>query len=381
MVTEIFSTFLRAVSITFSALLLLVAAVNYHYDPANLFGDRTYEAGVARLLSEGKNVANITDYDERLLQKFFVERLEHRRDFLVLGSSRSMNIGPELFPGVTFFNASVSGASLEDYYAILQLYRERNLLPRLLVLGVDPWVLNRNSEQARWKSLEEEYHRSLPANSSGKAHSGTADSQRLSRLQQLVNIDYFRAALEASKRTDRGYYETNAMELDVNIRLADGTIAYRRDYAHRSSEEVAELARQQAARIPVYSLGGFRELDPEYAGRLESLIKQLHAEGVEVMLFLPPYQPDMYAALTRVGSPYRLVVDAETHLRHFAEQYRLTVWGSYDPDRTSCGRGDFYDEMHPRPACITKLFAGLQAAGGRQTQRATIQKHLQKVIE
>ena len=358
--TENFSTFLRAAGIVFAALLLLVAAVNYRYDPANLFGDRTYEAGVARLLSEGKNVANVTDYDERLLQKFLVERLKHRRDVLVLGSSRSMNIGPDLFPGATFINASVSGASIEDYYAILQLYRERNLLPRLVILGVDPWVLNRNSEQTRWKSLEEEYHRSRPAISPAKAPSGPADDQRLSRLQQLVNIDYFRAALEASRRTDRGYYETKAVELDVNIRLADGTIAYRRDYAHRSPEEVAELARQQAARPPVYSLGGFRELDPEYAKALEALIEQLHAEGVEVMLFLPPYQPDMYAALTRVGSPYRLVIDAESYLHRFAEQYRLPVWGSYDPERTTCGRGDFYDEMHPRPACIAKLFAGMQ---------------------
>jgi len=359
--TKTFPVFLCVAGAMFATLLMLVAGVNYHYDPANLFGDRTYEAGIARLLSEGKNVANITDYDERLLQKFFVERLKNRRDVLVLGSSRSMNLGPDLFPGMTFYNASVSGASLEDDYAILQLYREHNLLPRLVVLGVDPWVFNRNSEQTRWKSLEQEYRRSMYGNVLGTASSELAGDQRLSKLQQLVSFDYFRAALHAAHRADRDYYATNATELDVNMRLADGTITYNREHAHRSPEKVAEVAHQQAARIPIYSLGQFRELDAEYIKLLEAFIEHLCAEGIEVVLFLPPYHPDMYAAITHAGSPYRLVKDAEDYLRRFAGQQNLQVWGSFDPNITSCGRDDFYDEMHPRSTCVTKIFAGFSS--------------------
>lgn len=359
--TKTFPVFLCAAGAMFATLLMLVAGVNYHYDPANLFGDRTYEAGIARLLSEGKNVANITDYDERLLQKFFVERLKNRRNVLVLGSSRSMNLGPDLFPGMTFYNASVSGASLEDYYAILQIYREHDSLPRLLVLGIDPWVFNRNSEQTRWKSIEQEYRRGLYGNDPGAVTSVPASDQRISKLQQLVSFDYFLGALKVAHRVDRDYYATNATELDVNIRLADGTITYKRDYAHRSPEKVAEVAHQEAARVPIYSLGRFLELDPEYVKRLEAFIEHLRAEGTEVILFLPPYHPDMYAAITHAGSPYRLVKDAEVYLRYFAGQHNLQVWGSYDPGITHCGQGDFYDEMHPRPNCIAKLFEGFQA--------------------
>jgi len=359
-----FPVFLFAAGAMFTSLLVLVAGVNYHFDPANLFGDRTYEAGIARLLSEGKNVANITDYDERLVQKFFVERLNSRRDVLVLGSSRSMNIGSDLFPGMTFYNASVSGATLEDYYATLQMFRERNLLPRTLILGVDPWVFNRNSEQTRWKSLEPEYRRSLSSNVPGTAPSKNAIDQRLSRLQQLVSFDYFLGALRAAHRTDRDYYITTAAELDVNIRLADGTIIYKRDYAHRSPEIVAEVAHQQAARIPIYSLGQFRELDPEYVKRLEDLIEHLRHEGTEVILFLPPYHPDLYAAITQAGSPYRLAKDAEEYLRRFAGQQNLQILGSYDPGLTPCGRGDFFDEMHPVNLCIARLFAQFRMPPG-----------------
>ena len=271
-----------------------------------------------------------------------------------------MNLGPNLFPGMTFYNASVSGASLEDYYAILQIYREHHLLPKLLVLGIDPWVFNRNSEQTRWKSLEHEYRRSLYGNDPKAVSSIPASDQRQSKLQQLMSFDYFLASIKSAYRADRNYYVTNARELDVNIRLADGTITYNHEYAHRSPEEVAELAHHQAARVPIYSLGQFRELDPEYVKLLEVLIGRLRAEGVEVVIFLPPYHPDMYAAISHPGSPYQLVRDVEMYLRRFAGQHNLQVWGSYDPSRTPCGRGDFYDEMHPKPSCITRLFEGFK---------------------
>lgn len=344
----------------FAMLLIVVAGVNYHYDPAKLFGDYTYEAGIAKLLSEGKNVANITDYDERLVQKFFAERLHNHRDVLVLGSSRSMSLNPDLFPSMTFYNASVSGASLEDYYAILQVYEEHDLLPRLLVLGIDPWVFNRNSEQARWKSLEQEYRRSLYGINIKVPPSDVPSYKRLHKLQQLVSFDYFRAALNAAHRTNRNYYATNATELDVNIRLADGTIAYAHDYAHRTSEEVARITHQQAARVPIYSLGRFHELDSEYIELLKAFIKHLHTKDIEVILYLPPYHPDMYASIVHEGSPYQAVKDVEVYLRQFAAERNLQVWGSYDPNIIPCGRGDFYDEMHPKPSCITKLFKRVQ---------------------
>lgn len=352
---ESFSNFLYAAGAVFATLLMLVAVVNYYYDPANIFGDRTYEAGVARLLSEGKDVANVTDYDERLVQKFFVERLQSRRDVLILGSSRSMNLGSDLFPGMTFYNASVSGATLEDDYAILQIYREHHLLPKLLVLGVDPWVFNRNSEQTRWRSLEQEYRRSIQEENVDAVSSNSIGEQQIYKLKQLLSFDYFRAAVRVSHRADRDYYSTTARELDVNIRRADGTITYKRDFAHRSPEKVTEWVRQQTATVPLYSLGRFDELDTEYIRQFSDLILRLRAEGIEVMLFMPPYHPDMYAALTRAGGPYELVKDVELYLRRFAGEHNLLISGSFDPDRIHCGREEFFDEMHPRPNCVSRI--------------------------
>ena len=76
--------------------MLAVAATNYCVDPAQLFSGGNYEQGVADILLSGNNVANVSNYDERLLQKAYVNNLKRRNDVIVLGSSRSMQIKSHL---------------------------------------------------------------------------------------------------------------------------------------------------------------------------------------------------------------------------------------------------------------------------------------------
>ncbi len=356
--TSIFSRYWRATLATCLLQLGAVALVCYQYDPANLFGDRTYEVAVARLLADGKNVANVSNYDERLLQKFYVQKLTQPKDVIVLGSSRAMNIGAGLFPGQSFFNNSVSGASIEDHFAILELYRNRGFTPRQVILGLDPWLLNRFNGQPRWKSLEDVFLKSLPEAARPKSvrHlSPSADG--LNRYQQLVSLDYLKAALVVASRTDRDFYPTPATELDVNIRLADGTLAYNAEYRSRSQAKVAEIARQEASRVPVYSLDNYRELDREYASLLDLFVSQMEVQGIQTLLFLPPYHPEMYDALTRDGSPYRIIREAENHFRALAKRKGIPIVGSYNPALTPCAPVEFYDGMHPKPSCIDKIFS------------------------
>jgi len=360
--------FLTAFTLVVATSLSAVAGVNYYVDPANLFGDRTYEAGVAALLAQGKGVANVTDYDERLVQKFFAERLTARRDVLVLGSSRAMNLVPEYFGSTSFFNASVSGASLEDLSAILQIYRERGLLPRRLVLGVDPWMFNRNSGQTRWKSLEAEYARAV---SRGRGDdSAVFDGVGASRAAQLISYAYFRASLQAPDRRDRNFFATDAAELDVNIRRADGTITYRRELAHRGIDEARAWVLKQASQTPVYSLGQFRELDAEDRRQFASLLERLRREGVEVSLFLAPYHPAMYEVLSRADGPYAMVAQAERYVRDVARARNLPLFGSYDPAATGCSAAEFYDEMHPKPSCLDRIVKSRRGPDAGMTDSA-----------
>jgi hypothetical protein len=342
-----------------------VAWTTYRNDPANLFAGRAYVAGIAAHLLEGRNVANVTDYDERLLQKLVVEGANGGREVLVVGSSRAMSIGAELFPGRSVFNASVSGASLQDLHAILQLYREHGRLPRLVVLGVDPWAFNANNIDTRWTTLEDAYTRSV--NRDNASHGRLAAlSGFLARFQQLISFDYYRAARKAKRKAERAYYATPDTHGDVNIRLADGTISYRRAISERSPADLLDAVRKEAAVDPVYGpLARFDDLDAASAEVLADLLRKLKDDGVAVLLFLTPYHPEMYATLARPGGKYRLVPAAEETIRRLAATEKVPLLGSFDPARAGCAAPEFFDGMHPRPACLARVLCSGAAEASR----------------
>ena len=173
---------------------LTVAATNYCVDPAQLFSGGNYEKGVAGILLSGNNVANVSNYDERLLQKAYVNNLKRRNDVIVLGSSRSMQLRSHLFPGMSFFNHGVSGASIEDYLAIYELYEQRELAPSVVVLGLDPWILNQYSKQDRWESLRWEYF--SMANRLNINPTIINSDNKSKKLTELISLPYLEESIK-----------------------------------------------------------------------------------------------------------------------------------------------------------------------------------------
>jgi len=102
--------------------LILLFTVNYFGDAARIF-DSDYEKEMAETLMKGSFVTNISNYDERVFQKELINRMNNAPEILVLGSSRTMLINSTYFPNQTFFNNSVSGASIEDIIALFQMYK------------------------------------------------------------------------------------------------------------------------------------------------------------------------------------------------------------------------------------------------------------------
>jgi len=135
----------------------LVIGTNLAVDPSHLFDDGAYEQGLAALLLEGWHVADVADHDERQLQQLLIARTPEPPDVIVLGSSRSLEVTGAPWGERRVRNHSVSGATLEDYLAVYALYARRGWTPRVVVLGLDPWVVNRQHGQVRWKSYGEAY--------------------------------------------------------------------------------------------------------------------------------------------------------------------------------------------------------------------------------
>lgn len=146
----------NSLQVVFPVFIALVI-VNYFGDAAKLFS-KNFERNIVEIIDEGFNVTNITNYDERLFQKEFINRIKKRPNILILGSSRSMEINGDYFNDTNVINISVSGASIEDVIAIYQLYVLRKILPKTIIISVEPWTFNEKSGQTRWKSLSQEYN-------------------------------------------------------------------------------------------------------------------------------------------------------------------------------------------------------------------------------
>jgi len=67
-------------------------------------------------------------------------------DTVGLGSSRFWNMDTTMFPpGTRFYNASVSGATVWDYIALWEKFKQDGNIPKNLIIYLDTWNFNKNT--------------------------------------------------------------------------------------------------------------------------------------------------------------------------------------------------------------------------------------------
>lgn len=353
---------------------LIVVFTNYVIDPAHLMGGGSYERGIASIMIAGENVANITNYDERLLQKYYIADLSSKKDTVVLGSSRAMQICSDSFPSGTFFNNSVSSATVEDYVAIYGMYRQRNLIPSTVFLGLDPWLLNKNNGLSGWKSVQADYEltEGLLGSSYSPPNSFMFANLELDKILALASPAYFQQSVSIEMSNLRSgrpvpidsgtalasgktpYYPTKNLEEDTAIKHWDGCLSYDRAFRSRSIAEVRAAAIAYASQPQIVAMGSFFELDRNAGRELDDLITLMTKDGVHVVLLMFPYHPITYELLT--NSPdYAIIVQVQKYFENLGRAHGLEIIGSYDPSDCALDESDFYDGLHPNILATKKL--------------------------
>ena len=173
----------------------LIAFFNYKVDSSGIFGHSNYLSKAAKALTSGKMVAGLQNIDDRLFQELIIKNLRVRNDVIAIGSSTTMHLRKEVVSKdrINFFNHSVNGASLEDYIAIVGAYESiHGYLPSTVILGVDPWVFNKNSGQGRWVGLKKYYDYELDKIYGEQLNSTNNSNITINAIKwkQLINFDY-----------------------------------------------------------------------------------------------------------------------------------------------------------------------------------------------
>ncbi|GAB5522323.1 MAG: hypothetical protein Roseis2KO_01950 [Roseivirga sp.] len=340
--------FLKKGSIVVLPLILLLTVVNYFGDAAKIFHS-DYEKEMVRILNQGFNVTNITNYDERVFQRHFIQSLKEAPDIVVLGSSRTALIGSELLNENSVINNSVSGASIEDLLALYQIYKSNNLLPEKFMIGIDPWMFNMNNGQTKWKSIATEYEEFL-----NRGNDNLTFLDGLGKYSQLLSLSYFQASLPEVTKNLKGLGLPLASEKRVNesnTKLGDGSLTYS-DALQSVSQEQVEKEVDEYLSGAIYGVEDFFEISPAYLEQLKMLLTDMIEEEIEVSLFMAPYHPRVYSILSL---DYPLVQETEVIVKNLSRDLRVTHYGSFNPSTDDLKPGDFYDGMHCKIAGIKKI--------------------------
>jgi hypothetical protein len=332
----------------FSLLILtFLISVNYWGDSAKIFHSG-YEDEIAKIIFRNRNATNISNYDERILQKKLINKLDVSPYVLILGSSRTMLINSTYFNDKKVINNSVSGASIEDLIAIFQIYKTKNILPEKIILGIDPWLFNENNNQTRWQSLSKEYYRFVNKSSEGK------ESILNDKVKQLFSLSYFQASFRNIPNVIIGNSDPIATEELYNqsvTKLVDGSFAYGKRMREASKEEVNNRA-QSYISDKIYSIEDFKEISPDIIAEFELLYLMILQSDIELSFFLSPYHPIVYEAIEK---DYPIVLQVETVILNLAKENNIKYLGSFNPRILGIDSEGFYDGMHSKEETIKKI--------------------------
>lgn len=351
--------FIVKISIICLPILFILISVNYFIDPANLFNEGKYEKGISKDLCNGYHVTNIVyNYDQRLLQKYLIDCLPKVPKTVILGSSRSMLIGSDYISS-GLLNSSVSGASIQDFLAIYNLYRKRHFIPETIILGLDPWLLNDNCEQDRWESVANDYYEMLEYIGLAKYSNKESSKFKLFRSKfekyiQIVSFRYFQQSLLMVGSTTN-YYPTKELVNDYFTMHTDGSINYDKKYRSTDSVGIINYAKSYINSKPIYSLGNFSKFSNRNIEILEKFIQYLKEQNVDVVFFLAPYHPLVYDYF-QMNNNLKIVLETENYYFKLAKKYNIELIGSFNPNTYKLNSDDFFDGMHCKENAIKIIF-------------------------
>ncbi|MEG1984728.1 MAG: hypothetical protein RR009_05525 [Oscillospiraceae bacterium] len=361
-------------------LVLAVPLVNYNIDPSKLYHtgrEDSLEIQAVEILLDGKNVANLSNYNERLLHREYLRRIDTPFDTVVLGSSRGALITKEMLGTDNMFNLSVSGASIEDIIGTYGYLHMNNLVPHRLVISIDPWILNDNFGDAR----------ALEAFGDGYAHylttrigadytasyvpSGLYDINNTERTPlyklsnslklNLFSISYFQTSLQqyfsGSYATYSKIIETSENSGTTGIVRADGSFSYPADY--RNADEATIIMRaERSFPSSILGLENYENMNSKNRLLFEKFIQTVIEDGVQVEFLLEPLSPVIYDYM-KTEERYSNFFKTQDMFTSLAEKYGVEYTGTFNPHAANLSIDDFYDGYHVKPECIATLIQPL----------------------
>ncbi len=340
--------FVKKITLFFLIILVIVASINYFIDPGSIFFNKNSYKKISFGILSNKYVTYSGDFNERLLQKEIIENKDSLPEIIVLGSSRIMQIDKSSVNNSSFFNNGVSGCTIEDLAAILNLYQKKfNCIPKNIILGLDPWILNSNSGEVRYKSIQKNYMSFFEYQYKNES---TID---YFKFYQLFSGSYLLSSLKSLIKFQSKIIISDNKINGLSLRLPDGSIQYPDSYYYPTEDEKTKLINNNL-RGPIYAIENFNYINRKKLYELNKLFLFLKKNNCNVKIYLSPYHPKAYSIISK-NRKYENVIKSEVIFNKLAQNFNFEIYGSFNPDNLVLNNNDFLDAMHIRKEGVTRL--------------------------
>ena len=330
----------------------LITAYNDH-----ILKHITNEALIAQELENGKNVELFGNIREELLHKNLIDHQCVIPDIVILGSSRSLQIGEASFPNKRVLNHSISGAKLEDYLGLFFCYEKRGVYPKEIILLLDPQlIIPFNNDN--WLSIKENTYAML---NQLKISPKIIPSPLIPGfVSNIFSLKYFQKTfaklfIDTNKEL---YRTTNNKVSDYELILSNGEHLW-----SKSTRSISVRNAKQKAIQDFYNkkCNIIRDAPPNNNLKytLDRFIQHLKNKNINITLYFVPFHPFIYQKLIERQRSQNLtsIIDLEKNYSDLARKHDLKIIGSYDPAVVGLDENDFLDGEHIRAEAHERILS------------------------
>ncbi|MBR1495681.1 MAG: hypothetical protein IJ601_11630 [Acidaminococcaceae bacterium] len=302
---------------------------------------------MAQIALNGNIVAVPKNYNERAFQMEIVGQMKKIPETVVIGSSRGMYLGKEITGYNDIYNNCVSGATIEDYYALLGLYKQKfSILPKRVIGEISPWVLYENNPNLRWGEnmtyLEACKQLFLEVNGRELIR------KNLKKENPFLSITYFQYNMDAFYKKGlsafAGYEARISTDVTEQADLPDGTIRYPASLENASSERLKKV-KTTSKGVTYQNVNKMKQIGNNQRQEFENLIGYLQSKNIEIIFYLQPFSVTQckYIYEQNANPVFNVVED---YVIEFGKTHNIKVVGNYNANKFHLSDESFIDFMH-----------------------------------
>lgn len=317
----------------------------------------SYVEEIGMTLHAGENFGVFDlNVDIRGIRRAQFAAMESAPEVMLLGASHWQEAAADLMPGHQMFNAHVHRDYYDDIVAAVGLMAKNDLWPQTVVISIRDQTFRSVPNRTDYLWLPW-----IPDYMEAETELGIEPRPFLQNFQPHDSWSLFSLPNFSSNAdlwlSNTGVPGPTRAELlpDLDILMADGSIRWSQEHIdfftqERARVEALEMARAVRNMVP--------EMDPHAIAAVDGSLARLKAEGVEVILVHPPFNPIFFDRIADSSFEQGLI-DIAALTKQLADKYGFATAGGFSPYEMGCTSNMYIDAEHSGPPCLGRVLADI----------------------